>query len=215
MAVRVKPTRKYTATLRREQAQMTRQRILDAGRRLLVSGSYSGVTMDDIAKEAGVAYQTVYSAFGSKLGLAQAIIEAGFPHIDDAMMLTREPQSPDPEVRLRTVARITRLIYEPCADLVRFMRESGDAVLVKRYRENEELRYARERRGLGAWLRSSDRLRRGISPSEALAVIWSMTSSEHYTQLVFERGWTPSRYEEWLGDALINVLLKPQSQRSR
>ena len=100
---------------------MTRQRILDAGRRLLVSGSYSGVTMDDIAKEAGVAYQTVYSSFGSKLGLAQAIIEAGFPHVADAMTLTRGPQSPDPEVRLRAVARITRLIYEPCADLVRLL----------------------------------------------------------------------------------------------
>ena len=195
---------------------MTRQRILDAGRRLLVSGSYSGVTMDDIAKEAGVAYQTVYSSFGSKLGLAQAIIKAGFPHVADAMTLTRQgQQSPDPEVRLRTVARITRLIYEPCADLVRFTRESGDAVLVKRYRENEELRYANERDGLGAWLRTSDRLRKGITPSEALAVIWAMTGSEHYTQLVFERGWTSSRYEEWLGDALINMLLKPRSHRSR
>jgi hypothetical protein len=27
--------------------------------------------------------------------------------------------------------------------------------------------------------------------------------------LVFERGWTPSRYEEWLGDATINMLLQP------
>jgi AcrR family transcriptional regulator len=206
----VKPTRKYSATLRQEQAQMTKQRILDAGRRLLVSGSYSGVTMDDIAKEAGVAYQTVYSTFGSKLGLAQAIIEAGFPHIADAMTLTQDgQQSPDPKVRLRTVARITRLIYEPCADLVRFTRESGDAVLVQRYRENEELRYANERQGLGAWLRTSARLRKGITPTDALAVIWTMTGSEHYTQLVFERGWTPTRYEQWLGDALINMLLKP------
>ena len=195
---------------------MTRQRILDAGRRLLVSGSYSGVTMDDIAKEAGVAYQTVYSSFGSKLGLAQAIIKAGFPHVADAMTLTRQgQQSPDPEVKLRTVARITRLIYEPCADLVRFMRESGDPVLVKRYRENEELRYANERQGLGAWLRTSDRLREGITPSEALAVIWAMTGSEHYAQLVFEKSWTPSRYEQWLGDALINMLLRPLPRRSR
>jgi hypothetical protein len=47
------------------------------------------------------------------------------------------------------------------------------------------------------------------TPAEAVAVIWSLSGPDQYTQLVFERGWTPSRYEEWLGDAAINMLLEP------
>jgi len=64
--------------------------------------------------------------------------------------------------------------------------------------------------GLGGSLEASGGLREGTSPSEALAVIWMLTGTESYTQLVFERGWTPDRYEEWLGDALIDTLLRPR-----
>jgi hypothetical protein len=36
-----------------------------------------------------------------------------------------------------------------------------------------------------------------------------MTGSDWYSQFVFQTGWTPDRYEEWLGVALINLLLQP------
>ena len=64
--------------------------------------------------------------------------------------------------------------------------------------------------GVPAQLEKSGRLRAGISPSEAVAVIWALSGPDHYTLLVFERGWTPTRYEQWLGDALINMLLQPE-----
>jgi hypothetical protein len=65
--------------------------------------------------------------------------------------------------------------------------------------------------GLEAILESSGRLRARVSPSEAVAAIWSLSGPDPYTELVFQRGWTPSRYEEWLGDATINMLLQPAS----
>jgi len=211
MASHVKASRTYNGALRREQAQMTRGRILDAARRLLVSGTYSSVTMEDIAREAGVAYQTVYAIFGTKLRLAQGLMEVGFPHVADALKLF-DPlrKTDDPELGLRTGARVSRLIYELCADLLRFMRESGDPGLLEHYREGEERRL-KDMIGFGlpAMLKRSGRLRAGISPSEAVAVIWALTGPDQYIQLVFQRGWTTSRYEEWLGDALINMLLQP------
>lgn len=190
---------------------MTRGRILDAARRVLLSGTYSSVTMDLIAKEAGVAYQTVYAIFGTKQRLAQGIMEVGFPHVAEALKLF-DPlrRSADPELHLRTGARVHRLIYEPCADLLRFMHESGDPVLLAHYRKREEQRFTgMTQLGLAAMLEKSGRLRAGISGSEAVAMIWSLGGPDLFTQLVFERGWTPSRYEEWLGDATINMLLQP------
>jgi AcrR family transcriptional regulator len=211
MVKAVKTGRSYAGALRREQAQMTRQRILDAARRLLVSGTYSSVTMEDIAKEAGVAYQTVYAIFRTKPGLAHALVEVGFPHVDDALKLfTEVPESADVEIWFRTAARVNRLIYEICADLLRFMRESGDPGLLTRYRERQEQVFREMIRfGLPAILESSGRLRTGISPTEAVAAIWSLSGPDLYTELVFQRGWTPSRYEEWLGDATINTVLQP------
>jgi len=209
----VKTTRTYNGALRAEQAQMTRARILDAARRLLVSGTYSSVTMEEIAKEAGVSYQTMYAIFGTKLRLAQGLIEVGFPHVADALkLLDALRQSDNPELGLRTAARVSRLIYEICADLLRFIRESGDPALLAHYREREEQRLTDMTRfGLPAMLERSGRLRAGISSSEAVAVIWALTGPDQYTQLVFQRGWTPSRYEDWLGNALISMLLRPSS----
>ena len=209
MATDVKQKRSYAAGLRQEQAQVTRLRILAAARRLLSTGSYSTVTMDDIAKEARVAYQTVYAVFGTKLRLAEAMIEEGWPHIDEAMKLVEAVrESADANVWLRTAARITRLINEPCGDLVRFMRESGDPVLQARYRTVEDERFS-QLRELADMLERSGRLRSTITSSEALAVLWAMTGADWYSQLVFQRKWSPARYEEWLGEALISLLLEP------
>src|SRR3977135_679943 len=213
----VKARRSYNGALRKEQAQMTRGRILGAARRLLTRGTYSSVTMEDIAREAGVAYQTVYGIFGTKLRLAQALIEVGFPHVAAALKLF-EPlrETADPEVWFRTGARVNRLIYELCADLLRFMRESGDPGLLTRYREREEQRLVGMTQfGVPARLERSGRLRAGISPAEAVEMMWALSGPDQYNQLVFERGWTPSRYEHWLGDAMINSLLEPPRPRSR
>lgn len=205
----VKEKRSYNAALRQEHAQATRLRILEAARRLLAAGSYSTVTMDDIAKEAGVAYQTVYSVFGTKLRLAEAMIEAGWPHVEEALKLVEQArESADPKVWLRTAARITRRINEPCGDLARFMRESGDPVLLARYHKVEDERFS-QLHEVTNLLERSGRLRLSITSSEALAVLWAMTGADWYSQLVFQRRWRPARYEEWLGEALINLLLEP------
>src|SRR5437867_5995394 len=109
MADAVKRTRTYSTTLRQEQARMTRQRIVEAARRLLARGTYSRVTMEEIAREAGVAYQTVYAVFGTKLRVAHAIVEADWPHIEEALKLIEGVRaSDDPEVWLRTAATISR-----------------------------------------------------------------------------------------------------------
>jgi AcrR family transcriptional regulator len=212
--VKTDPKRKYNTALRHELAQLTRQRIIDAARRLLVSGSYSSVTMDDIAREAGVAYQTVYSVFGTKLALAHAMIESELRVEGLDQLMTEARETPDPEVGMRIGAQIARGFNEPCADLIRFMRESGDPDLVKRYHEMEARRLDAVSFVPPTLVRSG-RLRPSVSTSEARDMIWAMSGPDPYIQLVFQRGWSPSRYEEWLGDALISMLLEPEASRGR
>lgn len=209
-AVKSESKRRYNAALRREVAQLTRQRIIDAARRLLVAGTYSSVTMDDIAKEAGVAYQTIYAVFGTKLRLAHAMIESELriEGLEDLMVQAR--LAPGPEVGIRIGAQIARGINEPCADLIRFMRDSGDPDLIERYHQLEARRFDAVD-FVPDLLAKSGQLRPNLSTSEVHDISWVMSGPDAYIQLVFQKGWTPSRYEEWLGDALISLLLEPRA----
>ncbi len=50
-------------------------------------------------------YQTVYSIFVTKVRLAQAMLQAGWPHVDKALKLVEDARaSGDPEAWLRTMA---------------------------------------------------------------------------------------------------------------
>ena len=205
----VKTKRPYNTALREKQARATRDGILDAARRLLAAGTYSSVTMADVARTAGVAYQTVYGIFGTKVQLAEALIASGFAHIPEAMKLFDSLRdSPVDEQSVRIAAHAVRVILEPCADLVRFIHESGDPVLLAGYRAREQVRHRSvvESR-VAENLKRTGRLRANLTPSEAVDVIWAMSGADLYNKLVLERGWTADRYEEWLADALVRIVL--------
>lgn len=56
----------------RPRNEAARAKIIDAGSELFSRDGYARTTMGDIAARAGVAVQTIYSAFGSKLGVLAA-----------------------------------------------------------------------------------------------------------------------------------------------
>ena len=207
MSAPVKGTRPYRTTLREEQAQLTRRRIMETARRLLVQRGYSQVTMQEIAREAGVAYQTVFSQFRSKLQLAVELCSLELGHVGDAVaMLAKAREAGDPEASLRMVGAFARLLYEPCAEVLRFMRESGDPDLISRYREIgvRRLQLLSE---LRPQLEQTGRLRPGLSGKQAIDLIWAMAGPEMYEELVLDRGWTPQQFEYWLGPAVADLVL--------
>jgi AcrR family transcriptional regulator len=204
----VKGSRPYRATLREEQARLTRDRILQAARRLFTERGFTRVTMQDIAREAGVAYQTVFSQFGSKLQLALELCTSELPHIGATLALVTEArEAGDPEAWLRVLGTFARRLYEPCAEVLRFMRESGDADLIARLDEIDASRLRRLGE-LGPRLEKSGRLRPGISGQAAVDLAWSLTSPATYAQLVLDRGWTPDQFEAWLSTALLDLTVR-------
>jgi TetR/AcrR family transcriptional repressor of mexJK operon len=64
-----------TTTARRSKSEQKRQQILLSASDLFLNNSFGGVSMDQVAINAGVSKQTVYSHFGSKEELFSAIIE--------------------------------------------------------------------------------------------------------------------------------------------
>src|SRR5438132_1401537 len=133
MSTPVKPKRTYNTALRREQAQVTHRRILDAARRLFVARGYAYVTMRDVADEAGVAVQTVHAVFGTKLGLAQGIVETALADVDPQLLglIRQADMTQDVAVTLRAVATMARRVQEHFADILLFMQHAGDAQLLE------------------------------------------------------------------------------------
>ena len=68
-------TRKYEQRLRAEAAEETRRRILDAVYERLREAPSQPVSVDQVARMAGVARSTVYLVFGSRAGLFDALAE--------------------------------------------------------------------------------------------------------------------------------------------
>ena len=69
--------RPYNLGKRRDPIDQGRQQILTAARRLLAgTPSYTGFTLDAVARQADVARATVYYQFGSKAGLLEAVCDS-------------------------------------------------------------------------------------------------------------------------------------------
>jgi AcrR family transcriptional regulator len=105
-------------SLRERRAQLTRDEILRAARRLFAERGYARTSVRDIAQAAGVSAQTVYDSVGSKQALVAALndlidAEAGIGAIVQANL-----RSDDPHEVAATSARVTRSILEHCADII-------------------------------------------------------------------------------------------------
>jgi AcrR family transcriptional regulator len=192
--------------LRQEQSRETRRRIVEAARTLYLARGYQAVTMADIAKRAGVAYQTVYATFGNKLRLTQEIIWTTFEVAGVNDVITDGRASHDPKDWLRGVARASRLVGEHLAELLRFLQESGDPSLLAEYRKVQSRRREQES-DLASKLTASGRLRADLDRDQTWDILWVLSGTHLFEQLVVQQRWTPDAYESWLADILITQIL--------
>src|SRR3954454_3324445 len=88
MADPVKP-RRYRSTVRQEQAARARAQIVAAAGELFLDQGYPRTTVKQIAERAGVAPDTVYAAFGSKIRVLTALIDARLAPRGDANVTDR------------------------------------------------------------------------------------------------------------------------------
>ncbi|WP_020673827.1 TetR/AcrR family transcriptional regulator [Amycolatopsis nigrescens] len=72
----------------------TKQKLFDATLKLASSRGLVGLTVDDIAAEAGVAKGTVYYNFGSKDGLVDALLRYGVGMLADRLLAARIEHDP-------------------------------------------------------------------------------------------------------------------------
>jgi AcrR family transcriptional regulator len=214
MSERVKATRRYDSTRRREQAAATRLEILEAAQRLFERDGYVATTMAVVAAEAGVALKTVYLAFETKAGLLRALWhlrlrgdEADVP-IAERQWYRDVMAEPDPERQLRLGAHNARLVKERAGKLMRVMRDAAgsDADCAELWRRIQDDFLANQRAVVDT-IEVKGALAAGLDAARAADILWTLNHPDVWHLLVGERGWTPAEWEQWFAHTACAQLL--------
>ena len=211
----VKP-RSYRSERRREQAEETRQQVLDAAARLFEERGYEGASIAAIAEEARVSQETIYARFRNKRTLLGELVRSAVRGDDPAPVPEQEgPRrivaANDQREQLRLFADDIVLRLERAAPLVAVVSgaarsEPELAALLARLHADrlKNLRVLVDALALNGPLR--------LRSDEALETVWALTSPELHQLLTRVRGWTRRRYHDWLADSLAELLLQQTSR---
>lgn len=104
------PRRPYRQTARAKAAEATADRILEAFAARLRDGWFDEIRLDDVARDAGVAVQTIIRRFGGKEGLLDATVE----RVRDEVLGRRDVAAGDVAGAIRVLIED----YEALGDLV-------------------------------------------------------------------------------------------------
>lgn len=208
--------RRYDSRSRKESASITQQAILEAARTVFLEKGYAAATMPAIAQAAGVALDTVYATMGKKPALFRLLIEAAISGTERAEPAEEREyvkairSQPDAVEKLRIYAAAVCSIQQRLAPLFRVLQGAAslDTELADLWQDISQRR-ARNMRLFAADLATTGRLRTHLSAAKAADIIWTMNSPEFYLLLVYERGWTPKEFEDFVADAWIRLLLQP------
>ncbi len=218
----VKPSRARDFPRRRQRAQATRARVLDAARALFIEQGYVGTTIHAIAERADVAPETVYSAFGNKRSLLAQLVDISIAGSDTAPAILGQEwvqelrAEPDVRRRVRLLAGQGRSILERRAALDEVVSgaASADPEIAALRDVGRAERFAGQRELLGLVVGPTG-LREGIDPETAADILYALGSPETYRLLVVDRGWDGARFEAWYGETLERLLLGLGESASR
>ena len=208
--------RRYDASRRREQARLTQEAIIAAARRRFLRDGYATTTIASIAADAGASPDTIYKSFGGKAGLLRAMCQdalAGTGPVpaeqrSDAM----QAGQPDPRQLLRALGTLTAEVAPRIAPLLLLLARAAETdTEVAQLRAGLDAARLARMTQVAQTLAGKTRLRPGLPVQEAAEIMWAYSSPELYGLLVTSRGWSPDRYGEFVGEALVDALLRRDS----
>lgn len=208
------PRRAYRSERRREQAQETRRRMLDAAGRLLAERGYAGTTIAAVAAEAGVAVETVYAAFRNKRTLVGELVRAAVRGDDAARPASEQAgaravaAAPDQAQQIRLFAADVAARLERVGPVLEALAAAAEPELAELRAKVDRDRLVGMRRFV-AMLERHGPLR--INGDAAAETVWALASPELHSLLRSRRAWPPERYTQWLEETLTAALLGEMS----
>ena len=193
--------RPYRKRLRAESAAATRTGIIDAAIGRIRAEPSRPPSVEEIADLADVARSTVYTVFGSRGGLFDAVAlelheRGGYARLLEAV------RQPDPRKSLRGGITAGVDVFASDPDVFRALHsmEKLDPDAVGGAIARIEAQRADGMSWLAKELKKAGALRRGVSPERAAHVLWIAASFDAFDLLHRGRGLGPARIAEILVD---------------
>jgi AcrR family transcriptional regulator len=196
---------------RERMAAQTRQDILTAARKLFAERGYVATSIGDIAAEADVAVQTIYSRLGSKRGMLMALIdlideESGVAERAAEVLAARTPAAV-----LGAEARLTRAFQERCGDVIGalFAASAAEPQLTEAVAEGQR-RHRDGARITVDRIAELGGLRADVTRAQATGLLSAALAHDGWRELVDGQGLSWDDAEAWLVTALARALLVPE-----
>lgn len=210
--------RPYDAEGRRAAAAARRRAVLEAAADLFATHGWSGTTMAEVARRAGVALDTVYALVGRKPALLLAVhdllLGEGDLDADGEPLAALQRRyvaevraAPTARAKLDTYAAALGRVLPRTSPVLEALREAGtqDADCRAVWRGIEERR-ATNMLLLAADLRATGELRADLTDADVAELVWSMNGAAYFTA-VCSRGRTPQEYTDRVADVWRRTLL--------
>lgn len=196
---------------RHARSRATRARIVEAATRLFVRDGYLATTMAAIAAEAGVAVQSLYLGFGSKLGVLSAALDVAIVGDDEPVPLLQRSwvrtlaETPDGPRAVRLFVDQVGEILGRTYPLYAVVQAAAAGEAGELLAENKRQRYAGVQ-AIATHLSQKPGFAAGRTVAEAADLLYALVSEEHYGLLVVERGWSAEAWSTWCAAALNRSL---------
>ncbi len=186
----------------------TRIQILNAARGLVEGPKGASVSLEEVAKAAGLSRQSVYLYFGSRAGLLLDLVQ----HIDDTEGLNELAASvwqastgaEALDALARLVAAYSPRIYGAARAVV--AAKSTDEAVAAAWDDRTALRRENSRH-LMARISEEGALADQWDIDTAADALYSLTSIHLWESLVIDCGWTDTQYESYLQYLLAETFL--------
>lgn len=192
---------------------------MQAATALFLKDGYATTTVSDIATEAGVAVQTVYSAYSSKVGVLAAVHDVAIAGDESTPLLDRDWAQGLVELgsieqawseAVRHVGRATELVAPIYAVIESAAADPDVARLLATVHE--------QRHQFSEVLAERLLDRPGADPGadqrRVADLLYAMLSVASYIPLVVECGWTLDQWQEWVRVAGEREFVRPGRQDS-
>ncbi|MDQ6883580.1 MAG: TetR family transcriptional regulator [Candidatus Dormibacteraeota bacterium] len=167
--------------------------------------------MAGIAAGAGVAVQSLYLIFGSKLDILKAALDVAIVgDFEPVPLLERDwarrlAETPDgPEAVRLLIGEVKRILGRtyPIYAVVQAAAagEAGELLAENKRQRHEGNRLKAEE------LSRKPGFARGLTGDAAADMIYGLASEDLYGLLVVDRGWSPEKWERWCADILVSIL---------
>jgi AcrR family transcriptional regulator len=200
--------RPYVSAVRAEQAAATRARVAEAAARCFAETGWSGTTLAQIARAAGVSPQAVHLSIGPKPALLKAALvaavgagEADDPELEQEVFRGMLAPGLSIEERARACALASHAVHRRAGRLF--------AVLAQAAQTDEDL---------AAWRQSIGARRMAVCRALTAACEVPADRRPRVSELVFvlsstsvyyefdNLGWSDTAYDDWLVGALVGAL---------